>query len=291
VLGLLSLALSGQTLFSVLEKKTIALAEPNTYKIRIDDLAGKSVQLAPRNELLPFHFEEISDSISLQGDHYERLITFTVFEQGQFTLPAFEVKVGDQILKTIPYTLEVVNTAQKGDKINDILKNRQVELTLGDYWELYKFYLLGLLALVAIVFLIIAFIRYGRKQKSSPKVATNQTLKALTQLKKKQYIESGNYRAFYVELIDISRAFLTRQYRLPADVLLTDDLLDLIHMNQTVSSANEAIIKDVFQRGDLVKFAKTFPDEPTMEKDFESIVQLVKDSTKDIEFENLRKDV
>ncbi len=291
MLGLLSLALSGQTLFSVLEKKTIALAEPNTYKIRIDDLAGKSVQLAPRNELLPFHFEEISDSISLQGDHYERLITFTVFEQGQFTLPAFEVKVGDQILKTIPYTLEVVNTAQKGDKINDILKNRQVELTLGDYWELYKFYLLGLLALVAIVFLIIAFIRYGRKQKSSPKVATNQTLKALTQLKKKQYIESGNYRAFYVELIDISRAFLTRQYRLPADVLLTDDLLDLIHMNQTVSSANEAIIKDVFQRGDLVKFAKTFPDEPTMEKDFESIVQLVKDSTKDIEFENLRKDV
>lgn len=289
--GLWSLGVSSQTLFSVLEKKTIALAEPNTYKIRIENLNGQNVQLAPRGELLPFHFEEIQDSISLQGDHYERLITFTVFEEGTFTLPAFEVKVGEKVLKTIPYTLEVVNTAQKGDEINDIMRNREVKLNMKDYWDLYKFYLLGLLALLAIIFLIYQFIKYGKRQKDSPKVATNQTLKALAQLKKKQYIEKGNYRLFYVELIDISRAFLTRQYRIPADVLLTEDLLDLIHMNQTVSQPSEAILKEVFTRGDLVKFAKIFPDMEAMTKDYDSIVQMVKESSKDLEFENLRKDV
>ncbi len=290
-LGLWSLSISSQTLFSVLEKKTIALAEPNTYKIRIENLGGQNVELAPRGELLPFHFEEIKDSIAIQADLYERLITFTVFEEGTFTLPAFEVKVGDKVLKTIPYTLEVVNTAQKGDQIHDIMKNREVKLNMKDYWELYKFYILGLLALLAIIFLIYQFLRYGKRQKDSPKVRTNQTLKALSQLKKKQYIEKGNYRLFYVELIDISRAFLSSQFKIPADVLLTEDLLDLIHLNQTVSSSSEAILKEVFTRGDLVKFAKIFPDKEAMTKDYDSIVHMVKESSKDLEFENLRKDV
>lgn len=60
------------------------------------------------------------------------------------------------------------------------------------------------------------------------KTPTHQTLIDLENLKKKKYIESGNYRMFYVELIDIARGFLTRQYQIPADVLLTDDLVDLM---------------------------------------------------------------
>jgi hypothetical protein len=46
--------------------------------------------------------------------------------------------------------------------------------------------------------------------------------------KEEKYVESGNYRSFYVELIDISRKFISKQYHLPADVLLTDDLIDLM---------------------------------------------------------------
>ena len=41
----------------------------------------------------------------------------------------------------------------------------------------------------------------------------------------------------------------------------------------------------------MVKFAKIFPDTATMEKDFEGIKKVVKNSIKDLEFENLRKDV
>jgi hypothetical protein len=38
--------------------------------------------------------------------------------------------------------------------------------------------------------------------------------------------------------------------------------------NNTISQENEKIVEEVFLRGDLVKFAKTFPDQATMEKDF-----------------------
>lgn len=280
-----------QILSSNVEKKTIALGEVNHLVIKIDNLHDKQVSSAAKNELLPFHFEETKDSIGQNSNSYERKIEFAVFEEGKFTIPELEFKVGDKILKTIPYEIEVINTAQKTDQINDIMKNKEVKLEAKDYWELYKFYILAALAVIALIIAIIMIVKWGRKAKSSPVVATNQTLKELDSLKKKKYIEEGNFRSFYVELIEISRNFITRQYHLPADVLLTDDLIDAMKKNNTISQDNEKIVEEVFLRGDLVKFAKTFPDQETMEKDFADIREFVKRSTKDLEFENLRKDV
>lgn len=283
--------LPAQTLYSTLDKKTLALGEPAVYKIRIDNLGNKDVVAAPKNELLPFHFEEIKDSISKKDNAYERIIEFAVFEEGKFTIPAFEIKIGGEIQKTIPYEIEVVNTAKKGDQISDIMGNRQVKLEARDYWEMYKWYLLGFLILLALIFLIWQIVKYGRKRHSAPVVLTNQTLKELDALKKKKYIENGDYRSFYVELIDISRKFLTNQYHIPADVLLTDDLVEYMKKNQTISQASEQTLEDIFFRGDMVKFAKIFPDQPTMQRDFDAVRELVKRSSKDLEFEKLRKDV
>lgn len=259
--------------------------------ITINNLKNEKVSIAPENELLPFHFEEVKDSISQTPDVYYRRIEFAVFDEGKFTIPALEFKVNGKILKTIPYEIEVVNTAQKADQINDIMNNKEVKLEVKDYWQLYKFYILAAIAVICLIIAVVMFIKYGRKSKDSPVVATNQTLKELDSLQKKKYVESGNYRSFYVELIDISRKFITKQYRLPADVLLTDDLIDLMKKNNTISQENEKVVEEVFLRGDLVKFAKTFPDQQTMERDLADIRDFVKRSSKDLEFENLRKDV
>jgi len=280
-----------QILSSSVEKKTIALGEVDHIVVTINDLKSEKVSAAPENELLPFHFEEVKDSISQTQDVYYRRIEFAVFEEGKFTIPALEFKVGGKILKTIPYEIDVINTAQKDDPINDIMNNKEVKLEVTDYWQLYKFYILAAIAVIALIIAIIMFVKYGRKRKDSPVVATNQTLKELDSLQKKKYVETGNYRSFYVELIDISRKFIAKQYRLPADVLLTDDLVDLMKKNNTISQENERVVEDVFVRGDLVKFAKTFPDKETMEKDLADIREFVKRSSKDLEFENLRKDV
>lgn len=279
-----------QILSSNLEKKTIALGEVDHLLIRIDNLRSQQVVAAPKNELLPFHFEEIKDSIGENQNLYERKIEFAVYDEGKFIIPELEFKVGDKILKTIPYEIDVINTAQKADQINDIMNNKQVKLEVKDYWELYKWHVLGALSLIALIIALIMFIKWGRKSKSEPVVTTNQTLKELDALRKKKYIEEGNYRSFYVELIDITRNFISKQYQLPADVLLTDDLIQLMKKNNTISQENEKIVEDVFLRGDLVKFAKSFPDQAAMEKDFTDIRDFVKRSSKDLEFENLRKD-
>ena len=262
----------------------------NHIVVTINNLHNEKVAAAPENELLPFHFEEVKDSIAQTQDVYYRRIDFAVFEEGKFTIPELEFKVDGKILKTIPYEIDVINTAQKADQITDIMNNKNVKLEATDYWELYKFYILAAIAVIALIISIVMFIKYGRKPKDSPVVRTNQTLKELDSLKKKKYVETGNYRSFYVELIDISRKFIAKQYHLPADVLLTDDLIDLMKKNNTISQENEKVVEDVFLRGDLVKFAKTFPDKEAMEKDFKDITDFVKRSSKDLEFENLRKD-
>ena len=276
---------------SKLDKSTLALGEVGVFRVTISNLQGKDVVSAPKNELLPFHFEEIKDSISKQADHYDRFIEFAVFEEGKYTIPALDFKIDGKIFQTIPYEVEVINTAQKGDQINDIMKNKEVKLEVNDYWQLYKFYILGVLIVLAIIFAIYQFIRYGKRRKSSPIMMTNQTLKDLENLRKKKFMENGDYRSFYIELIDISRTFITKQYQIPADVLLTDDLIDVMKLNNTISPQNETIVENIFLRGDLVKFAKTFPDQPMMEKDFEDIKSFVRSSSKDLEMDQLRTGV
>ncbi|MBD8018689.1 hypothetical protein H9628_09410 [Weeksellaceae bacterium Sa1CVA4] len=281
----------GQTLGSKLEKRTLALGEVAVFQVTVSDLQGKGVVSAPKNELLPFHFEEVKDSITKQADLYERVIEFAVFEEGKFTIPALDFTIGGRLYHTVPYEVEVINTAQKGDQISDIMKNKEVKLGAQDYWELYKWYILSALIVLALIFIIYMIVRYVRRRKNSPVVMTNQTLRELDNLKKKKYIETGDYRSFYVELIDITRNFITKQYKIPADVLLTDDLIDVMKMNNTISPENEKIVEEVFLRGDLVKFAKTFPDQDTMQKDFSDMRGFVKRSSKDLEVEQLRTGV
>lgn len=291
IFSVLSLWATCQTLGSKLDKSTLALGEVGVFRVNISNLNGKDVVSAPKNELLPFHFEEIKDSISKQEDIYDRTVEFQVFEEGKFTIPALDFTIGGQVFHTIPYEVEVVNTAQKGDQINDIMKNKEVKLEAQDYWQLYKWYILGVLILLALIFIIYQLVKYAKRRKNSPVIMTNQTLKDLENLKKKKFIENGDYRSFYVELIDISRNFITKQYRIPADVLLTDDLIDVMKLNNTISPENEKIVENIFLRGDLVKFAKTFPNQQTMENDFNEMKTFVKRSSKDLEAEQLRTGV
>ena len=288
---LLSVATFSQTLGSKLDKSTLALGEVGVFRVNISNLQGQEVKALPKNELLPFHFEKIKDSISIQNDTYERIIEFAVFEEGKFTIPKLDFTVGGEKFNTVPYEVNVINTAQKGDQISDIMKNKEVSMGVTDFWQLYKWYIIAALALILLLFIIYQIVRNMRRRQNSPVVLTNQTLRDLENLKKKKFIETGDYRSFYVELIDITRTFITKQYKIPADVLLTDDLIDVMKMNNTFSPENEKIVEEIFVRGDMVKFAKIFPDQDAMQKDFNDMKTFVKRSSHDLEAEQLRTGV
>ena len=287
---LLSVLAFAQTLSSNLSKDKIALGEKATLRISINNLRGRDVISKPKNELLPFHFEEIKDDITKTFDNYSRTIEFQIFDEGKYTIPPLEFSINGEVLKTIPYEITVYNPVNADEQISDIMNNKQVELGWKDYWEMYKWYVLGAFIVIALLFVFLGMFKngvFGKNNKEKPSI--HKTLLDLKNLEKKKYAENGNFRMFYVELIDITRDFLTKQYRIPADVLLTDDLIDLMKHTNKISTENEKVVEEIFLRGDLVKFAKTFPTKELMQKDFGEIYDFVERSTVDIEAEHLRE--
>ena len=279
-----------QTLSSNLSKDKIALGEKVTFRVSVNNLKGRDVISMPKNELLPFHFEETKDDISKTFNNYSRTIEFQIFDEGKYTIPPLEFSINGEVLKTIPYEITVYNPVNADEQISDIMNNKQVELGWKDYWEMYKWYVLGTFIVIALLFVFLGMFKngvFGKNNKEKPSI--HKTLLDLKNLEKKKYAENGNFRMFYVELIDITRDFLTKQYRIPADVLLTDDLIDLMKHTNKISTENEKVVEEIFLRGDLVKFAKTFPTKELMQKDFGEIYDFVERSTVDIEAEHLRE--
>ena len=287
---LLSVLAFAQTLSSNLSKDKIALGEKVTFRVSVNNLKGRDVISMPKNELLPFHFEETKDDITKTFDNYSRTIEFQIFDEGKYTIPPLEFSINGEVLKTIPYEITVYNPVNADEQISDIMNNKQVELGWKDYWEMYKWYVLGAFIVIALLFVFLGMFKngvFGKNNKEIPSI--HKTLLDLKNLEKKKYAENGNFRMFYVELIDITREFLTKQYRIPADVLLTDDLIDLMKHTNKISTENEKVVEEIFLRGDLVKFAKTFPTKELMQKDFGEIYDFVERSTVDIEAEHLRE--
>ena len=287
---LLSVLAFAQTLSSNLSKEKIALGEKVTFRVSVNNLKGRDVISMPKNELLPFHFEETKDDISKTFDNYSRTIEFQIFDEGKYTIPPLEFSINGEVLKTIPYEITVYNPVNADEQISDIMNNKQVELGWKDYWEMYKWYVLGAFIVIALLFVFLGMFKngvFGKNNKEKPSI--HKTLLDLKNLEKKKYAENGNFRMFYVELIDITRDFLTKQYRIPADVLLTDDLIDLMKHTNKISTENEKVVEEIFLRGDLVKFAKAFPTKELMQKDFGEIYDFVERSTVDIEAEHLRE--
>ena len=279
-----------QTLSSNLSKDKIALGEKVTFRVSVNNLKGRDVISMPKNELLPFHFEETKDDITKTFDNYSRTIEFQIFDEGNYTIPPLEFSINGEVLKTIPYEITVYNPVNADEQISDIMNNKQVELGWKDYWEMYKWYVLGAFIVIALLFVFLGMFKngvFGKNNKEKPSI--HKTLLDLKNLEKKKYAENGNFRMFYVELIDITRDFLTKQYRIPADVLLTDDLIDLMKKTNRISTENEKVVEEIFLRGDLVKFAKAFPTKELMQKDFGEIYDFVERSTVDIEAEHLRE--
>ena len=287
---LFSVLAFSQTLSSNLSKDKIALGEKVTFRVSVNNLKGRDVISMPKNELLPFHFEETKDDITKTFDNYSRTIEFQIFDEGKYTIPPLEFSINGEVLKTIPYEITVYNPVNADEQISDIMNNKQVELGWKDYWEMYKWYVLGTFIVIALLFVFLGMFKngvFGKNNKEKPSI--HKTLLDLKNLEKKKYAENGNFRMFYVELIDITRDFLTKQYRIPADVLLTDDLIDLMKKTNRISTENEKVVEEIFLRGDLVKFAKAFPTKELMQKDFGEIYDFVERSTVDIEAEHLRE--
>lgn len=263
---------------------------PGKLKLPNGSLAtGQTVEV----ELL----EEFSDSLH-KGASYDTWIgkySITVWDSGTVVLPEQSIVINDSTFYFS--SLEVNARFVAPIKDQDIYDIREsfadipepqtfLQKTLG-FLIANAYWLLPLLAVLVLV--IIQLRRHKKAAKSKPKVKEislkDKTLLAIESLEQQRLWEQGKLKLHYIELSYIMRSYLSSRYNLNLLEKTTLETRLLLRQSGLVDETIDTLMT-ILTQSDMVKFAKSSPDELSILKVSVLAKQLVAE-TSPIEFENV----
>ena len=216
---------------------------------------------------------------------YRNEIRITSFDTGFHAVPplVFQYKAsGDTIwnmLQTRPFLIYVA--APEVDltlPIRDIKGPVRAPLTAR---EVIPWLLIALLVVAG----ILLYIRYiKRKRALPPKIARiikptvpphTLALDALDKLRKEKLWQSGRIKQYHSGITDILRHYLEGRYGISAVEMTTSEIREAVSDQMLPSQAVENLFR-IFERADLVKFAKSQPLPGEHEESFMLAVEFVR---------------
>jgi hypothetical protein len=143
------------------------------------------------------------------------------------------------------------------------------------FMEVFPWVLGGLLIIV-IVFLILFYIRKRKKAEPLFRIKPRTILKprefALDEIEKlriKRLWQNGKIKEYHSELTGIIRKYVEGQYSIMAMELTSDEILEALKDQPTMTGRPISLLKDILTLADLVKFAKAQPLPDVHEKSLE----------------------
>jgi hypothetical protein len=163
--------------------------------------------------------------------------------------------------------------------------NAPLPLALMTWWE----FLVALLLLSAAVALLLIGLKYHSKKKTvSEEIWESPIEKAqhyLEELDRKQYPQKEQWKAFYLELTFIARAFFENIFYVHLQELTTTDLIPVFKEHMDDSRLKK--LQEFFQYADIVKFAKGVADQQKCEQHFELIKEHIEERKEKLEKESI----
>jgi hypothetical protein len=222
-----------------------------------DDVAFYPFEIRSRKKL----FEEERDGFTTERWQY----TLTVFDTGVQIIPPLDlryVQVGQSdtaILKLdskLIYVRSVLDTTMK-----DIADIKPLQTLPLPAW-VYVAIAVGVVLLAGIGYwLFTLWQKHRRKEKPKPlapvKPPYQVALEKLALLDAYPLESQEDYKKFYSDLSDILREFIEDYYRIPALEQITSEILYALRTK--LSAEQIARYRQIFERADLVKFAKFYP--------------------------------
>lgn len=92
-----------------------------------------------------------------------------------------------------------------------------------------------------------------------PRPPWDIALEQLDALREKKYLEYAKFDQYYSELSDILRRYMEDYFGVRAPEMTTEEFLETIRHNATVSADHKEILTSFMRQADLVKFAKGAP--------------------------------
>ncbi|MBP9990905.1 MAG: hypothetical protein KBT45_05705 [Bacteroidales bacterium] len=183
--------------------------------------------------------------------------TLTCFEIGLHWL-----KLGnDSIQLTVNDVPNVDTTKADIRDISPIMKEPYT------FWEIFRWILLAIVV-AALIFGICYIVKRKKANqpiisipKAPPLPADQKALNDLEALRLKQLWQQGRIKEYHTELTDIVRNYLEKRYGIASTEMTSDQTIEQfnnVHRNTTDSNAS-ALLADILQTADMVKFAKSEP--------------------------------
>lgn len=211
-----------------------------------------------------------------------------VWDTGEFKIPAPHIVLNDSTFNFQDITFEVIPT-----KLIDGQGIYEVEMEFMDIQDDPFYYLkkyigwiiFGVLCIIALLFFL-----FRRKKKPPVPVKEislkEKTLLAIESLNQAKLWEKGEIKQHYIELSYILRSYLGVRYELNL-LERTSDQTRILLIAQGLSQDTVETIKLILDQSDMVKFAKSAPQELEIFK-ISALAKQIVSETSPIEFDHVQ---
>ena len=285
-----SLFCSGQKAIITLDTNAILIGEQIIFKIECVDI-DKTINWPLFNDTIVDGIEIISKSeIDTISNSYTDKKTYsfsqeyliTSWDSGAYYIAPIKL---NSSLSTEGLLLNVMSVStDQNSEIKDIKEPFDAEYEFKDFLK----WIILLLTIILIVYILKKYV-FNKKKKVEKKIikeivpAHITALKELNNIEKKELWQSGKIKQYHSGISEILRKYMEHRFKFIALELTTDEILS--NIENTISREEHIELKQVLQRADLAKFAKSKPNEEENKQSMELAKRFV-DKTKKSEKNN-----
>ena len=283
----LNQSIQSQKLSATIETDSILIGNELLYKIDINLDEKQSIVFPDSTSFVPFELISETKVDTLENNEgfiFSKKYGITSFDEGEFIIPKIKVQIGDKFFSTDSKKIKVnmveVDTTKQG--------LYEIKPSYGKFssLELFKLRLKNNYQIILIAIFLILVIVYFRKQifnffnpllNITPSLSPLELVRnRMNDLAKMKINSNHEIKFFYSQLTFSLRSFFEKEVYDRALESTTNELItglnNLRELKQVSISKNSINrIKEIFNRADLVKFAKFLPEKHIIEKDLKVI--------------------
>jgi len=287
-----SITTNSQSVTASVESDSILIGKELSYTINVSLEKSENIIFPDSTSFIPFELiSETSIDTTKQENGYifSKKYEITSFDEGEYIIPKIKIQIGDKLFSTdskkITVNLVEVDTTKQGlydikpsfDKFSSI---EILKLSLKKNYPIILFTVLLIISLLYFRSKIVEF--FNPLLNIKPALRPIELIKKrLSDLEKINIDTSYEIKLFYSELTFALRCFFEKEVYDKALESTTGELiLKLNNLSEiksfAISKDSIKIVEDIFQRADLVKFAKFLPEKSVIQNDLKTINEEVK---------------
>ena len=265
----------GMTLSVTLTPDSITIGDQATLTLTVNNVGNHTVVFPPLQQMNYGSLEPLSltmDTI-LSADGKKQIVQkviMTSFNVGRNPVAGFSVIVADAGNGSVLFCpdtllLDVAYMSDADTVSCEVKADSGIVSEPYTFWEIFRWILWGLLA-VAAIFAVVWIIKRRKENKpivvlphAKPVSPDRRALSELEALRRKELWQKGRVKKYYTDMTDIVRRFLHNMYGISASEMTTRQTLRAFHAIDDWSEESDTLLKQLLQKADMVKFAKSQP--------------------------------